>query len=177
MSNHQLRSIAYSLVDTAVHGIVERIMEDLQLLEELFASNPSILKDLSETSVSVETRCAAFEKAVGNSLHPYVVHAAQMLITKNALAEFASFKEAVTDIAEKKGVYRQIEVISAEALDQEQIGTIKKTLGTKLGGTVSIKPQIQPAILGGIICRGKEWTIDASIRNRIQSLQKNLASS
>lgn len=177
MSNRQLVHIAQSLLDTAVHGVVGRVMDDLQILEDLFLSHPTILKDLSETSIPLETRCAALDKAIGDQLHPYVVHAAQMLVAKEALSEFAAFRDAVLEMAEKKGVYRQVEVISAVELEKQQVTAIKDKLDARIGGYISLKTRIQPSILGGLICRGKDWAIDASTKARIQRLQKNLASS
>jgi F-type H+-transporting ATPase subunit delta len=62
------------------------------------------------------------------------------------------------------------EVISARPLNDDQIAQLKTQLRGRAGRDVTIDPQVDPAILGGIVIKLGSQMIDASIRTKLNRL-------
>ncbi|TNE62294.1 MAG: ATP synthase F1 subunit delta, partial [Sphingomonadales bacterium] len=62
------------------------------------------------------------------------------------------------------------EVISAHALNDEQLAALKDKLTARQGRTVKINPSVDPDLLGGLVVTVGSQRIDGSIRTRLNSL-------
>ena len=62
-------------------------------------------------------------------------------------------------------------VVSARALSQGQLDSIRATLRTVLGGEVAVDARIDEDMIGGLVVRIGSRMVDASIRTKIQRLQ------
>ena len=68
-----------------------------------------------------------------------------------------------------------VEVTSAVQLDGETIGSIGQRIGEQTGLEVELSSNVDPEILGGIVLRVGNFILDASIRNRLNQLRKQVA--
>ena len=62
------------------------------------------------------------------------------------------------------------EVISAHALDDGQMATLKTRLKSMVGSEVAVDARVDPSILGGLIVRMGSRQIDGSIRTKLNAL-------
>jgi F-type H+-transporting ATPase subunit delta len=62
------------------------------------------------------------------------------------------------------------EVVTARALNDDQIAALKQQLRTRAGRDVAIDAEVDPNILGGIVVKLGSQQIDASIRSKINRL-------
>ncbi len=63
-----------------------------------------------------------------------------------------------------------VTLTSAVAVDASVADTLKSSLEHKLGRTVELTLEVDPALLGGAIVRAEDMVIDGSVRNRLQRL-------
>jgi ATP synthase F1 delta subunit len=68
-----------------------------------------------------------------------------------------------------------VQVTSAIELDQKTIRSIGDRIGEQTGLKVELSSDIDPDILGGIVLRVGNFILDASIRNRLNQLRKQVA--
>jgi F-type H+-transporting ATPase subunit delta len=68
-----------------------------------------------------------------------------------------------------------VEVTSSVELDKETVQSIGKRIGEQTGETVELSTKVDPEILGGIVLRVGDYVLDASIRNRLNQLRKQVA--
>jgi F-type H+-transporting ATPase subunit delta len=68
-----------------------------------------------------------------------------------------------------------VQVTSAIELDQKTISSIGDRIGEQTGLKVELSSNIDPDILGGIVLRVGNFILDASIRNRLNQLRKQVA--
>ena len=68
-----------------------------------------------------------------------------------------------------------VEVTSAVELDPELVGSIGARIGEQTGRTVELTSHVDPDVLGGIVLRVGNFILDASIRNRLEQLRKQVA--
>ena len=65
-------------------------------------------------------------------------------------------------------------VDSPMALTDSQIHRIASALERRLGGKVVVSVQIDPELLGGIVCRVGDLTLDTSVRHELSLLKETL---
>jgi ATP synthase F1 delta subunit len=68
-----------------------------------------------------------------------------------------------------------VEVTSAVALDESTVRSIGERVGEQTGLKVELASHVDPDILGGIVLRVGNFILDASIRNRLDQLRKQVA--
>jgi F-type H+-transporting ATPase subunit delta len=68
-----------------------------------------------------------------------------------------------------------VRVTSAVDLDEATVEQIGKTIGEQTGRTVELSSHVDPEILGGLVVRVGNVILDASIRNRLEQLRKQVA--
>ena len=66
-------------------------------------------------------------------------------------------------------------VTSAVKLDESVVQSLGDRIGEQVGRNVQLSTEIQPDILGGIVLRVGNVILDASIRNRLNQLRKQVA--
>ena len=69
-----------------------------------------------------------------------------------------------------------VTVTSAIELDPAVIEKIGKEIEKQTGQTVELKSRVDDDILGGLVLQVGNMVLDASIRNRLEKLRKNVAS-
>jgi ATP synthase F1 delta subunit len=67
-----------------------------------------------------------------------------------------------------------VEVTSAVELDEETVRGIGTRIEEQTGRRVELSASVEPDILGGIIVRVGNQVLDASIRNRLETLRKQV---
>lgn len=80
------------------------------------------------------------------------------------------FKELV---AEDQRVV-SAEVVTAEAISNEQVAGLKHALEAKLNQTVTLSTEVDPSLIGGAVVRTRDWVIDASLKAQLGAMRKEL---
>ena len=68
-----------------------------------------------------------------------------------------------------------VEVTTAVELGADTVREIGERVGKQTGRTVELSSHVDPDILGGIVLRVGNSILDASIRNRLEQLRKQVA--
>ncbi len=68
-----------------------------------------------------------------------------------------------------------VEITSAIELDQATTESLGRTIGERAGRKVTLSAHVDPEILGGIVVRIGNSILDASIRNRLEQLRRQVA--
>jgi F-type H+-transporting ATPase subunit delta len=68
-----------------------------------------------------------------------------------------------------------VEVTSAVPLDEETVKSIGQSIGEQTGNEIELSTVVDPNVLGGIVLRVGNFILDASIRNRLEQLRKQVA--
>ncbi len=70
-----------------------------------------------------------------------------------------------------------VEVTSAIELDERTLNQLSDDIGRRTGKEVRLTARVDPDILGGLVVRVGNSILDASIRNRLEQLRKQVARS
>lgn len=69
----------------------------------------------------------------------------------------------------------EVKVTSAVELDEKVTSEVGSAIEKQTGQTIEITSEVDPEILGGIVLRVGNRVLDASIRNRLERLRKEVA--
>jgi F-type H+-transporting ATPase subunit delta len=133
----------------------------------VFAS-PAV--ESSQKAAALDRIVASVPETIRNFLH--------ILIERDRLAEVPDILEALRDlINERRGIITA-DVTTAVPLDAELERSVAQRLAAYLDRTpdkVTIRSQVDPAIIGGVVARVGDQVIDDSVRGRIERLRRTLA--
>jgi F-type H+-transporting ATPase subunit delta len=68
-----------------------------------------------------------------------------------------------------------VQITSAVALDKGTVEQIGDRIAEQTGRKVDLSSSVEPDILGGIVVRVGNSVLDASVRNRLEQLRKQVA--
>jgi ATP synthase F1 delta subunit len=81
----------------------------------------------------------------------------------------------VPDIARLVRTGLNAEVTSAVELDEELVNSIGERIEEQTGRRVELSSKIDPDVLGGLQVRVGNMVLDATVRNRLEQLRKQVA--
>jgi ATP synthase F1 delta subunit len=68
-----------------------------------------------------------------------------------------------------------VQVTSAVELDEQTVNSIGERIGQQTGRKIELSSEVDDSIIGGIVLRVGNVILDASIRNRLEQLRKQVA--
>lgn len=103
-----------------------------------------------------------------------VLNLCYLLISKGKLKNIGQIADEYEGLLDDyKGIIHAL-VTTAVPIDDAEKQKIASQLEIMTGKKVSIKLQVNPEILGGIIARIQDTQIDGSVRNKLEMLRKDL---
>ncbi|GAC1367772.1 MAG: ATP synthase F1 subunit delta [Polyangiales bacterium] len=107
------------------------------------------------------------DEATGNFL--------ELLIDKHRMPVIFRIRRHLDALWEDENQLLPVQITSAVELDRATIEQIGQRIGDRTGRKVQLTAEVEPDILGGIVVRVGNSILDASIRNRLDQLRKQVA--
>jgi len=146
--------------------------KDLKRISEI-AKDQDVIDIIENPKVLFDQKAALIKQKLGKA-SDLVLNLCYLLIMKGKFknaGQIADEYEALLD--EHKGIKHAL-VTTAVPVDEAEKAKIAAQLEKITGKKVSVKLQVNPAILGGIIARIEDTQIDGSVRNKLELLRKDL---
>jgi F-type H+-transporting ATPase subunit delta len=99
----------------------------------------------------------------------------QALIERHRMPAIFRIRSRYDQMWDDENKLLPVQVTSAIELDQKTIRSIGDRIGEQTGLKVELSSDVDPDILGGIVLRVGNFILDASIRNRLNQLRKQVA--
>jgi F-type H+-transporting ATPase subunit delta len=106
---------------------------------------------------------------------PAVLNFLELLVEKHRSPALFRIRRAFDVLWEHENKLLPVEITSAIELDDEIAQRIGDQIGEQTGQRVELTKTVDPEILGGLVLRVGNSILDASIRNRLDNLRKNVA--
>ena len=106
---------------------------------------------------------------------PIVVNFLNLLIENHRMPVIFRVRHAYDDLWEQENRLLPVQVTSAVELDEATVKQIGDRIAEQTGQRVELSATVEPDLLGGIIVRVGNQVLDASVRNRLESLRKQVA--
>lgn len=124
--------------------------------------SPLVGRDEGGKAVRALVPTLELDKITGNFL--------AVLADNGRLGELPKIIRLFRSLAAEDRGETTAEVISARALDDDQVAALKVNLKKRVGRDVAIETKVDPELLGGIVVRLGSQMIDSSIRTKLNSL-------
>jgi F-type H+-transporting ATPase subunit delta len=99
----------------------------------------------------------------------------ELLLEKHRMPAIFRIRREYETLWEHANKLLPVTITSAVALDADTIDGIGKAIGEQTGRTVELTSTVDPDVLGGIVLRVGNSILDASIRNRLEQLRRQVA--
>jgi F-type H+-transporting ATPase subunit delta len=106
---------------------------------------------------------------------PAVRNFFKLLIENHRMPVIFRVRRAFDDLWEEENQLLPVEVTSAVELDEGTVRQIGDRISEQTGRRVDLSSRVEPDILGGIVVRVGNSVLDASVRNRLESLRRQVA--
>ena len=106
---------------------------------------------------------------------PLLTNFLELLIEKHRMPVIFRMRRRLDSLWEQENRLLPVHVTSAIALEDEAVAQIGERVGAQTGRRVELTATVDEEILGGIVLRVGNAILDASIRNRLEQLRKQVA--
>lgn len=114
-------------------------------------------------------------KRVLDGADPDFMRFLQLLIENHRMPVIHRIEQAYERLWEDEHKVLPVEVTSAVELDEGTIEGVGESIGERTGRQIALTRRVDPDILGGIVVRVGNSILDASIRNRLEQLRRQVA--
>jgi len=172
-----IKEYGRALVELAVEeGMADAMLYETRMVGRAFAENAGYGRLLSDPQIPKEERIDLVGKAFSPSCHPYLVHFLKM-ITERGYARHipALMREYERLYCEEYGIVTAV-VNSAVPLTEEQKRRLADKVSGITGRMVSLRCEIDPALMGGVRLSVQNTLFEGSVRAKLDELRGTLKS-
>ncbi len=154
--------------------LLDPIHDELTQFSDALSENRQLQTFFFSPYFSTEEKKAGLKKAVTGA-DPAFMNFLEALIERHRMPAIFRIKARYQDMWEDARDLLPVELTSAIELDSATVASIGDRVGEQTKRTVELKSTVDPDILGGIVLRVGNVILDASIRNRLEQLRKQVA--
>ena len=106
---------------------------------------------------------------------PTLVNFLKLLIENHRMPVIFRVRRGFEELWQEENKLLPVQVTSAVELDQATVRQIGDRIAEQTGRKIDLSASVEPEILGGLVVRVGNSVLDASIRNRLEQLRKQVA--
>ncbi len=156
------------------HDLLDEVRDDLTAFAQALDDDRGFAVFFFSPYFSTEEKKEGLKKAVTGA-PPVFMNFLEALIERHRMPVIFRIRDRYQDMWEDERDLLPVQVTSAVALDEATVASIGKRIGEQTERTVELTSKVDPDILGGIVLRVGNVILDASIRNRLEKLRKQVA--
>ena len=169
------RVYAEALFDSAKQADkLDAVKEQLGQFADAVGDNRELQLFLFSPYFSSAEKKDGLAKAIDGA-EPELVNFLGLLAEKHRVPAIFRIRRRFDDLWAEENKRLEVTVTSAVELDPELVQRIGSEIEKQTGQTVELQSNVDADILGGIVLRVGNKVLDASVRNRLDKLRKNVA--
>jgi F-type H+-transporting ATPase subunit delta len=123
---------------------------------------------------STQEKKDGLDRAVSDA-DPAIVNFLQLLIEKHRMPALFRVRANYDAMWEEENRLLPVQITSAVELDEATVRQLGDRISEQTGRKVELSALVEPDILGGIVVRVGNSVLDASVRNRLEQLRRQVA--
>jgi F-type H+-transporting ATPase subunit delta len=156
------------------HDLLDEVREELGAIAAALDENRDLAVFFFSPYFSTEEKKDGLARTVTDA-QPVLMNFLEALIERHRMPAIFRIRSRYEELWEDERDLLPVEVTSATALDKSTVASIGERIGAQTKRTVELSSKVDPDILGGIVLRVGNLILDASIRNRLEQLRKQVA--
>jgi ATP synthase F1 delta subunit len=166
---------ARSLFEVAQeHDKLDEIREELGQFADALDGNRELQVFFFSPYFSTIEKKDGLDRTVSDA-DPILVNFLKLLIENHRMPVIFRVRRVVDGLWREENKLLPVTVTSAVELDQATVSQIGDRISEQTGRKVELSAVVEPDILGGLVVRVGNSILDASIRNRLEQLRKQVA--
>jgi F-type H+-transporting ATPase subunit delta len=153
---------------------LDTIREQLGVFADALSDNRELQVFFFSPYFSTTEKEDGLDRAVSDA-EPILVNFLKLLIENHRTPVIFRVRRVVDELWQQENKLLPVTVTSAVALDQATVSQIGDRIAEQTGRKVELSAIVEPDILGGLVVRVGNSILDASIRNRLEQLRKQVA--
>jgi len=169
------RVYARSLFEVAVEqGKLDVLRAELTQMAEALQAHRQLAIFFFSPYFSTKEKQEALTRVLDGA-DPVTVNFLSLLIENHRMPVIFRIQQQYERLWEEHNRTLAVEITSAVELDPATAESLGRTIGERAGRTVKLATRVDPDIIGGIVLRVGNSILDASIRNRLEQLRRQVA--
>jgi ATP synthase F1 delta subunit len=156
------------------HGRLDVVREQLDQVADAIDANQELQIFFFSPYFSTQEKQDGLRRTLTDA-DPLLTNFLELLIEKHRMPVIFRMRRRLDSLWEQENRLLPVQVTSAIALEDDTLVEIGEAIGTQTGRQVELTRTVDPDILGGIVVRVGNAILDASIRNRLEQLRKQVA--
>jgi F-type H+-transporting ATPase subunit delta len=158
------------------HGDLDTVREQIVQFADALAAERSLQTFFFSPYFSTDEKKDGLHRAVDGA-DDAVMNFLELLIEKHRMPAIFRIRRELDVLWREENRMLPVQLTSAIELDERTVASLGEAIGERTGRRVDVAARVDPDILGGIVLRVGNSILDASIRNRLESLRKQVARS
>ena len=166
---------ARALFEVAMeHGRLDETREQVGQFADALDENRDLAVFFFSPYFSTEEKKDGLHRMVDGA-EPLLMNFLEALIERHRMPAIFRIRTRYDALWDDENQLLPVEVTSSIELDPGTVESIGARIGEQTGRTVELSSKVDPDILGGLVLRVGNFVLDASIRNRLDQLRKQVA--
>jgi F-type H+-transporting ATPase subunit delta len=153
---------------------LDEVREQLGQIADAINDDRELQVFLFSPYFSTEEKKDGLRKVIDGA-DPAVLNFLELLVENHRTPAIFRIRTVYDELWEHENKLLPVEITSAVELDDEIARRIGDQIGEQTGQRVELTKTVDPDIIGGLVLRVGNSILDASIRNRLETLRKNVA--
>ena len=153
---------------------LDEIREQLGMFADAVAESHDLQVFFFSPYLSTQEKTGGLRQAIEGADEAFL-NFLDLLVENHRMPVIFRIRREFDELWEEENQLLPVQVTSAVPLDDAIVQEIGSTIGEQTGKRVELSSQVDPDILGGIVVRVGNAILDASIRNRLEQLRKQVA--
>jgi F-type H+-transporting ATPase subunit delta len=169
------RVYAEALFDVAKEkDKLDRIEEELGQFSEALDGDRDMQIFLFSPYFSTAEKREGLEKAVSDA-DPEFLNFLELLLEKHRMPLIFRIRRQFGELFKEENKQLDVTLTSAIELEPEIVEKVEAEIEKQTGRSVELRSVVDEDIVGGLVLQVGNMVLDASIRNRLEKLRKNVA--
>ena len=165
---------AVALLDAAKSAGVDQPLVEFRELLDAVQSQPEFESLLSSPMLNQDNKQGIVERSLKPRCSEFLGNFLVVLAKHDRLELLATILHEATQEQERRSGRQRVLVRSAVALSPEQLESIRVQLKAAMTTDPIVVPQVEPALLGGLIIQVQDTIFDGSVATRLTNLTQRL---
>jgi F-type H+-transporting ATPase subunit delta len=153
---------------------IDKVRDELGEFVDTLNESRELQVFLFSPYFSTKEKSEGLDRAISGA-DEIVVNFLKLLIEKHRTPLLFRIRAEYEDLWEEENKLLPVQVTSAVELDKKTVKQIGDRIAEQVDRKVDLSSNVDPDILGGIVVRVGNSVLDASIRNRLETLRKQVA--
>jgi F-type H+-transporting ATPase subunit delta len=155
-------------------GQLDEIHEQLDEFSDVLSENRQLQLFFFSPYFSSDEKKNGVAKVIDGG-NEYFVRFLELLAEKHRLPVLFRIRREFDSLWAKEQKLLEVSVTSAVHLDEETVKGIGKKIEEQTGNRVELAAHVDPDLIGGLVIRVGNTVLDASVRNRLERLRRQVA--